>query len=862
MTKDNQQGQGWRDRDRDRNQRRTERAGRGSRPGNREFTGGGKRPERFDQNQGGRRNFREERQNHDAWQGHDRRQDRDFKGRRGNKSGRSDWQRPGGREYSRDFSGRNERGERYERRGRGDGGERRSNSPDRRGKNQWDKKRDFKGRNRFNRDGFSKTERFAKQTAEKPHYGTYESEDPDEPIIPAGISAADLDSDAQKALMTLSGANQEIVARHLVMAGEVLDLDPELAYKHAQAAVKRAGRVDVVREAAALTAYMSGRFEEALREVRAVRRMRGDDGLRAIEADCERGLGRPERAIQIVEETDSAKFSLAEQVELALVSAGARADLGQTEMALLIVGDSLGNLPEEIDPQVRARLLSYQVDLLRELGREDEAEQVEASIPESEDPMEIIDLGAVRDADVDRVRSTLRGSSEPLAEMFDGALVDLDGVCYQGANAIEGAPAALKATRDQGMLVGFVTNNASRSPAEVAEKLRSLGFEAEPEEIMTSAMDLLAIVKEKVELGSKILVVGSASLKDYVSECGYQVVTEKQEEIAAVIQGFDPSIGWTELSEAAFALKAGARYYVTNLDRSLPVEKGEALGNGAFAAAVTAATGKRPEAGGKPNASIYLRAAAEAKMEKPLAVGDRLDTDVVGAIAAKIPAMHVLTGVHSARDTARAEAGARPSFVALDLSGLMEVHPTPLHHRDGTWTAGVSQVVQINHAGHAEIDGIEIVRSGKPVTISLDTYRALLAASWEFADNHPNRAVRLPVIDVVNNNDPQGTVTETNAEEDPAEETTFQETATQEAPATDAEMSGDVPESVAAAESPIASETIEAAGAVDRPVAQATASNGEAASKSVAESAEEPAEESPEQQVEETVAEPEVDDER
>ena len=85
------------------------------------------------------------------------------------------------------------------------------------------------------------------------------------------------------------------------MAGQLIDLDPELAYKHAKAAASRAGRVDVVREASALTAYAAGHYEEALREVRAMRRLRGDLSLRAIEADCERGLGRPERAIEIVD---------------------------------------------------------------------------------------------------------------------------------------------------------------------------------------------------------------------------------------------------------------------------------------------------------------------------------------------------------------------------------------------------------------------------------------------------------------------------------------------------------------------------------------------------------------------------------
>ena len=104
----------------------------------------------------------------------------------------------------------------------------------------------------------------------------YISPNGNEPTIPAGVSADELDRDALRALATLSGPNRDIVARHLVMAGQLIDLDPEAAYQHAQAAVSRAGRVDVVREAAALTAYASGRYEEALREVRAVRRMRGD----------------------------------------------------------------------------------------------------------------------------------------------------------------------------------------------------------------------------------------------------------------------------------------------------------------------------------------------------------------------------------------------------------------------------------------------------------------------------------------------------------------------------------------------------------------------------------------------------------
>ena len=141
------------------------------------------------------------------------------------------------------------------------------------------------------------------------------------------------------------------------MAGQLIDLDPEAAYQHAQAAVSRAGRVDVVREAAALTAYASGRYEEALREVRAVRRMRGDSSLRAVEADAERGLGHPEKAVEIIDATDASSLDLAEQVELVLVSSGARADLGQSDVGLVIVDDALAALPSSVDDELRRRLM-------------------------------------------------------------------------------------------------------------------------------------------------------------------------------------------------------------------------------------------------------------------------------------------------------------------------------------------------------------------------------------------------------------------------------------------------------------------------------------------------------------------------
>ncbi len=155
----------------------------------------------------------------------------------------------------------------------------------------------------------------------------------DAPEIPEDVMASDLDPDARGRLRTLSKDNAEDVARHLVMAGRHFDDDPELAYKHAQVALARGGRVDVVREAAALTAYATGRFAEALREFRTVARLNGSHEHLALMADCERGLGRPERVLELAAGPEVATLSPEATAELQLVVAGARADMGQFDAA-------------------------------------------------------------------------------------------------------------------------------------------------------------------------------------------------------------------------------------------------------------------------------------------------------------------------------------------------------------------------------------------------------------------------------------------------------------------------------------------------------------------------------------------------
>lgn len=209
------------------------------------------------------------------------------------------------------------------------------------------------------------------------------------PELPDDVEPSDLDRAARSRLRTLGRENAEGVARHLVMAGRLLDDDPELAYQHAQAAVRRAGRVDVVREAAGLTAYRTGRYAEALRELRTVRRLNGSDEHLALLADCERGLGRPERALALVRDDAARTLPEESRVELAIVESGARLDLGEPEAALAALGTPvvLGARGELADRVAQAR-----ASALRALGRGAEADALEAGLARDDVDVVVFDL--------------------------------------------------------------------------------------------------------------------------------------------------------------------------------------------------------------------------------------------------------------------------------------------------------------------------------------------------------------------------------------------------------------------------------------------------------------------------------------
>lgn len=191
--------------------------------------------------------------------------------------------------------------------------------------------------------------------------------------IPPDIEARQLDPEIRRELTTLDRATADAIARHLVAAGELIDEDPEAALAHARAARNRSGRIAAVREAVGIAAYQCGDWAQALAELRAARRMGSKSALLPLIADCERGIGRPERAIELARSPEAAQLQGDDADELRIVAAGARADLGQLEQALAIL--SSPQLDPDRSGQTAARLFYAYADTLLALNRADEALQ-------------------------------------------------------------------------------------------------------------------------------------------------------------------------------------------------------------------------------------------------------------------------------------------------------------------------------------------------------------------------------------------------------------------------------------------------------------------------------------------------------
>lgn len=331
-----------------------------------------------------------------------------------------------------------------------------------------------------------------------------------------------------------------------------------------------------------------------------------------------------------------------------------------------------------------------------------------------------------------QVQPLVDGSPGPLVDRYDAVLLDLDGVLYVGADAVPGAPEAVAAARGAGLSVAFVTNNASRTPERVAAHLRSLGISAEPHDVVTSAQAAATLVAAAVAPGSAVLVVGGEGLEVALAERGLRPVRSMSEDPEAVVQGFSPDVGWRQLAEGTFAVRAGLPWIASNLDVTVPSAGGLAPGNGALVGVIVQATGRQPVAAGKPETPLHLEAMERTGARSPLVVGDRLDTDVEGANRAGVASLLVLTGVTAPVDLVLSKPRFRPTYVARDLLlGLSRPHPPVTRGPDGAWRCGRWECVVAD--GELEVSG-----TGDRV----DALRAIAATCWDAEEGADPEGVR------------------------------------------------------------------------------------------------------------------------
>jgi HAD superfamily hydrolase (TIGR01450 family) len=311
-----------------------------------------------------------------------------------------------------------------------------------------------------------------------------------------------------------------------------------------------------------------------------------------------------------------------------------------------------------------------------------------------------------------------RGSAEPLDTAYDVALLDLDGTVYLSGAPIPGAAEALRKADAAGMRLAYVTNNAFRTPAAIAALLTSFGIPAVPQDVVTSAQAAARMLAERLPAGAPVLIIGGSGLRMAVRERGLRPVSTAADRPHAVVEGYSPDVSYSILAEGGLAVAAGALFVASNGDLTLPSRHGRQPGNGSLIQVIATATGVRPLVAGKPEPPLHHESVLRTGAERPLVVGDRLDTDIEGAHRVGADSLLVLTGVTSPAEAILAPPAQRPTYLAGDLAGLLEPHPDVIV-QDGAFSCG---------GWTARLDGdrLELTGGGERI----DGLRALCAAAW------------------------------------------------------------------------------------------------------------------------------------
>lgn len=316
-----------------------------------------------------------------------------------------------------------------------------------------------------------------------------------------------------------------------------------------------------------------------------------------------------------------------------------------------------------------------------------------------------------------------------LLDGYDVLLLDLDGTVYRGGEPTPGATEAVDAAHRNGSAIRYVTNNASKPPEEVADHLGKLGLDAHPDEVSTSAQAGAAVLADQLPAGARVLVVGSTALESEVDAAGLVPVRSAADRPDAVVQGHSPHTAWSDLAEACLAIRAGAVWVACNNDFTLPTERGQLPGNGAMVAALSAATARTPQVAGKPELPLLERAVTSAGGQTALMVGDRLETDIAGAVNAGLGSLVVLTGVSTAADVLAAPPELRPEHIAADLRALHRPAAESRVVEQAGWKVRIDEnALLLERNGSLEDSGS---LDGGDASEALPALRALCAAWWQ-----------------------------------------------------------------------------------------------------------------------------------
>jgi glycerol 3-phosphatase-2 len=293
-----------------------------------------------------------------------------------------------------------------------------------------------------------------------------------------------------------------------------------------------------------------------------------------------------------------------------------------------------------------------------------------------------------------------RGGS--LATSYDLVMFDLDGVVYVDGHAVEHAAESIEDTRGAGTHIAFITNNAARTPQQVAEHLRDLGVAAQPDDVVTSSQAAARLLHEAYGEGAAIAVLGADGLVGALREVGLEPVEVGDDRAVAIVSGYAPEVRWRVIMQAAVEIRNGLPWTATNTDLTLPTDRGLAPGHGQLVRMISEFAGVSAVVAGKPARPLLDETLRRVGGTHPLMVGDRLDTDIAGAHNAGTDSLLVMTGVSDVADLVAARPAERPTWIGHDLTALGRAGCTAAS-RDGRWEAdGWSATVE---DGRVTVDG-------------------------------------------------------------------------------------------------------------------------------------------------------------